>query len=603
MRRGPNVATAHHEGDGRKRAAGGQRTTGAGSKRAATVGDGARTSSSSTEGDRRSQVGASRPRRRAASKEAEGGGGDDDDVGRSWERTLSRYAPDGMGRDVVAEMAAPVREARDWHNARASGAPVRDPDRTTTADPAEGEAPGARHGHHRARDRARAVNQPERAGAALPESPPSCPASSSASRSSRSASGGASRGDESATTSEASVGASDDIIAGPDGACLREARAAINFTKSVLMGRYVPPHASIADIGCGRGADAAKMAYSRPRRVLFVDGAEAALIEAERRWRRARFPYPAAFLHDDFCSPRFLAMGARVAVHRDDPLREPGRRHAAVVDEVLDARDGADLVDAVSCQFAAHYAFWSREAARTFVANVRRVLRPGGVFLGIAPDAERVLALADDEDADDDGAASGSRVRVRLARPLAACARRHSHAIKTDPRGASATTAARSHVEHTFALCGGVMEACRQYTMDHGDLRDLCVEAGLTPLLSIDLTTFFDLECINPRNASMLERMGAPAALDDADDRRHMGLYRAFVFVRVVPAALRRPLVAPAALRRPLVAPAGASDDVDADTGPADDDRDARARGDTAQPVRGRAISAMWSTDASRAPV
>ena len=38
------------------------------------------------------------------------------------------------------------------------------------------------------------------------------------------------------------------------------------------------------------------------------------------------------------------------------------------------------MCDAVSCQFAAHYAFYSRRSANRFLDNVARLLKPGGVL-------------------------------------------------------------------------------------------------------------------------------------------------------------------------------------------------------------------------------
>lgn len=377
---------------------------------------------------------------------------------------------------------------------------------------------------------------------------------------------------------------------GDRGGALQDVRGAINFAKSVLIGRYVQPRCTVMDLGCGRGQDVPKLAYSRPRYVLFVDIADRALCEAERRWRRGRFAYPAAFLQDDFCAPtRFLA-GRRVAVHCDDPKREPGQPHRAVVDHLVDTVDGVDLVDAVSCQFAAHCAFWSPAAARAFVANVRRVLRPGGVFLGIVPDGARVWDLLSkpscltpsDAQVPEHGSESvgGTRTETDVAHEAGAkrlCLQLVSdvgaieslcrdaghdaqHLVEKatkdniDDGGASD---GRSFVPYLFdvgrrqqddaggaersestgsddgrsADCGP-MDARLQYTMMFDDLRDMCVEAGLKCIMSTDLASFFDTESINPRNAAMMERMGAPVQVRDPDDRQHLGVYRVFVFVR-----------------------------------------------------------------------
>lgn len=146
------------------------------------------------------------------------------------------------------------------------------------------------------------------------------------------------------------------------------------------------------------------------------------------------------------------------------------------------------------------------------------------------------------------------------------------------------------------------------------DLHALCAQAGLTLIMTAGLAAFFDTECINPRNASMLERMSAPMRLDDVDDREHMGLYRVFVFVRAA-VAPSRPLAMPTledvtAVRRLL--PVGTSlypskaaaptEDRAVDKKKAHPPPDAEVAATTAPaaspPSRpsGRAISAVWSS-------
>ncbi|AJF98230.1 mRNA guanine-N(7)-methyltransferase [Pandoravirus inopinatum] len=109
------------------------------------------------------------------------------------------------------------------------------------------------------------------------------------------------------------------------------------------------------------------------------------------------------------------------------------------------------------------------------------------------------------------------------------------------------------------------------------DFSAMCVDAGLVLMASCDLATFFDIESINPRNASMLDRMRAPPRIDDADDRQHMGLYRAFAFVRRTDRGTARLLTPAAAVAQPGDASRCAS----------------RSR---SRPS-GRALSYVWSSD------
>lgn len=376
------------------------------------------------------------------------------------------------------------------------------------------------------------------------------------------------------------------------------------------------------DLGCGRGQDVAKLAYARPRHVLFVDASESALAEAERRWRRTRFAFPAAFVQDDFCAPDGLLAGRRVIVHRDDPQRAPGQRHHAVPDAECAVPDGADVVDAISCQFAIQHAFATRATALAFVANVRRALRPGGVFVGIVADgaciwelarrrAQTPLAVAvsrsplrnglvehvaaDDGDGDNatccgrdtqkdacadghgtdgsDGDGSGDDRqhprRVVLVAPTAP-----TPVDSVESSDMAVAEAGRSHVPCALGV-GAQGAPCPQHTVMFDDLVAMCVDAGLVLMASCDLATFFDIESINPRNASMLDRMRAPSRVDDPDDRQHMGLHRVFAFVRRAspPAAAR--LLTPTA---------------------ADQSADGRRPASRARPS-GRALSYVWSSD------
>nr|UDO47815.1 mRNA guanine-N(7)-methyltransferase [Pandoravirus massiliensis] len=311
----------------------------------------------------------------------------------------------------------------------------------------------------------------------------------------------------------------------------RDARGAINFCKSVLIGRYVQPHCAIMDLGCGRGQDVAKMAHARPRCVFFVDVAEEPLVEAERRWCRTRFAFPAAFVQEDFCTPQGLMAHRRVVVHCDDPRRLHGQRHRSVPDHehALATDDGSGIVDAITCQFAVQYAFDTRESAQAFVANVRRALRPGGVFLGIVADAARLWDLE-------------YRHAQNHTCPLGPpdVIEHRPRRLTFTPTNAEAHAAGpRSHVPCTLTV-GSDGEPCPQYTVLFKDLKAMCVEAGLVLMASDDLATFFDVESINPRNASMLERMKAPLRLDDPDDREHLGVYRVFAFARA-DRAMERP--------------------------------------------------------------
>jgi SAM-dependent methyltransferase len=314
------------------------------------------------------------------------------------------------------------------------------------------------------------------------------------------------------------------------------------------------------DLGCGRGQDVAKLAYARPRYVLFVDASELALVEAERRWRRTRFAFPAAFVQDDFCSPDGLLARRRIVIYRDDPQRAHGQRHRAITDLECTVKDGSELADAVSCQFALQHAFATRDTARAFVANVVRALKPGGVFVGIVADGASLWRHAQSQEATDRLEAAsvlasvasctpclgigGSGVEVRAVQPgrnssktttIGSAHHDRLRSVIVDlpqlPNTTGESGSDRSHVPCALGI-RAQGQPCPQYTVMFDDLCDMCTDAGLVLIATSNLTTFFDVESINPRNASMLDRMGAPWRLSNAQDRQHLGLYRTFVFVR-----------------------------------------------------------------------
>jgi len=555
-----------------------------------------------------------------------------------------------------------------------------------------------------------------------------------------------SRDDTASSSSSWTDAESDSTSAEPRQAVQR----AINMIKTVLLGRYVKTGSTIIDLGCGRGHDVAKMAYLCPSRVIFIDAAEKPLIEAERRWRRVHRPFAAAFVRDDFCSPRMLA-GRRIDFYDVDPDRAPGDQRTTVRSGVLDTADTADnqpcdacsrgvgeeaphsqrpggpdlrpgwstrarqapcsvdpaapsdddegrrcecsaakdgrfvAADSVSCQMAMHHAFSSRRSARTFVANVARIIRPGGTFICIVPDAETILQAANAHAATsrdarkDTDAPSGSssplppkgsspllfqrdavcrqvqsrslssssshpvhsngatpshgesdhrsshrssqQADARSPSPGAAWKNHHFTVVRLDVRLGNAVTALSddrrdaesrdasnrhaptndrgtlfaSHIPYRFrwvdargepngngeiqgagaspsterllrgasSMLGATSDgasigaqtpavpSCPQYTVASQDVRALFADAGFVPLLEVNLLDLYDIESLNPRNVSVLERMRAPRTLDQPADRHLASAYRAFVFVSVVGMNLGRVRFSPLVCSQP----------------------------------------------------
>jgi SAM-dependent methyltransferase len=124
----------------------------------------------------------------------------------------------------------------------------------------------------------------------------------------------------------------------------------------------------VLDLGCGRGGDLRKWARFRLKSYVGVDGAALCIEEAVKRQRE------------------LAAQGKSSVVatfHVADLAREPVPLPSA-------------SVDVASCMFFLQFAFSSEATARHALAEIARVLRPGGVFCALLPDGDRVVQLLSD---------------------------------------------------------------------------------------------------------------------------------------------------------------------------------------------------------------
>lgn len=146
-------------------------------------------------------------------------------------------------------------------------------------------------------------------------------------------------------------------------------RALCNALKAIVIERAVASwrregrgRMTVLDLGCGRGGDLRKWAGYRVKSFYGVDGCGASVAEARERQE--------ALVAQGKSS---VAATFHVAELTTQPTPLP-----------------AESVDLVSSMFFLQFAFASAQAARHLVAEVARVLRPGGVFCAILPDGDRV---------------------------------------------------------------------------------------------------------------------------------------------------------------------------------------------------------------------
>lgn len=122
----------------------------------------------------------------------------------------------------------------------------------------------------------------------------------------------------------------------------------------------------VLDIACGKGGDLRKWDISGAKHVVMADVADVSIQQAEERYKQMH-KYP-----DNIFGAQFIVA---------DCTKEN-------LEDKLESKEPFDLV---SCQFAMHYSFVNEESARTFLRNAVGNLKPGGVFIGTLPDADRIV--------------------------------------------------------------------------------------------------------------------------------------------------------------------------------------------------------------------
>ncbi|PWA34076.1 mRNA capping enzyme family protein [Artemisia annua] len=142
-----------------------------------------------------------------------------------------------------------------------------------------------------------------------------------------------------------------------------------NWIKSVLIQLYAKRGDAVLDLACGKGGDLIKWDKANIGYYVGIDEAEGSIEDCRTRYNGV----PSHRYRKRFAFPARLYCGSCFDVRLDQALA-----------------DDAPF-DICSCQFAMHYA-WSTEArARTALANVSSLLRPGGIFIGTMPDADVIV--------------------------------------------------------------------------------------------------------------------------------------------------------------------------------------------------------------------
>lgn len=246
-----------------------------------------------------------------------------------------------------------------------------------------------------------------------------------------------------------------------------------NWVKDSLIMDFIPQsrsmEVSVLDMCCGKGGDLGKY-IGKTGYLACVDIALESLVEAIRRYngslRRNAKLYVADFIWADV-----------FATH--------------LADHFVGYRSGARF-DLISCQFALHYAFSSRDRASAFFRNISSLLSSRGRF--IATFASKDIILSRMEAAGFVWKNTSSEVPPSIGNSLYRISFRKP--FSSNPRAAGF-----GH-EYYFVLEEAVDEV-PEYFVDMQDLRELCSENGLRILHHFTtLSNYYDY-CLEQRKPSL----------------------------------------------------------------------------------------------------
>ncbi|KAI5969067.1 ABD1 [Candida margitis] len=160
-----------------------------------------------------------------------------------------------------------------------------------------------------------------------------------------------------------------------------------NTIKYILLGNWAKhdtessPMFSVLDLCCGKGGDLNKCEFIKIDQYIGIDISDLSVREAFERYSRqkARFkPRNGERAENRYNFEACFATGDCFTQYVPDIL-EPN--FPGIIEKTFP-------VDAVSIQFALHYAFESEEKAHTLLTNVSKSLRVGGRFIGTIPSSD-----------------------------------------------------------------------------------------------------------------------------------------------------------------------------------------------------------------------
>lgn len=187
-----------------------------------------------------------------------------------------------------------------------------------------------------------------------------------------------------------------------------------NWVKSVLITRFAHPvlqrsqvsrgyggggggggrrgggRGKVLDMGCGKGGDMNKWAKARVQEILCVGTSYSWNFTSRFATHKIMNRLDIADVSVNQARGRYESMGGRfdASFAALDCYTEP-------LNKAFSPERLSTPLDVVSMQFCMHYAFESETKARCMLDNVSRYLRPGGVFIGTIPNAERLMCVSE----------------------------------------------------------------------------------------------------------------------------------------------------------------------------------------------------------------
>jgi mRNA (guanine-N7-)-methyltransferase len=268
-----------------------------------------------------------------------------------------------------------------------------------------------------------------------------------------------------------------------------------NWIKSVLINQYVRPNDNVMDFCCGKGGDLLKYIAAKIGYLVGVDIAEKSIEHFKERYHSSHV--------------RAHSSGAvfPVQLFAADCFQE----------SISDRIDPEIQFQAVSCQFALHYAFEKEDKLRQALKNITERLGVGGYFFATLPDANVILKKLEREISQRQGLRKEEICDFMKARdlfPITLGNSAYSITFGTPPALDSPYGQ-----QYVFELRDAI-DSCPEYLVHFPTLSSLAKNYGLECIYRKSFHSFFYYYCDHPLYHNLIHRLkvfvdGQPPSADE----------------------------------------------------------------------------------------